>query len=75
MHNDALIIDGQLLGFNFLLEVGTIKEFGWGHIAGLSEVQFPEGDVPWSAAISINESDFNAKCYHHKKVEWMTKFL
>ena len=44
MYIDALIVDGQLLGFD-LLGINAIRELGGLYLAWSGEVYFPVGDM------------------------------
>ena len=68
VHIDALIAKGQLLGFDLLLRIDTIRELGGVYITRSGEVHFLEGSIPQFAAISIDEPNFSAKFDPHKKV-------
>ena len=58
---EVLIVDGELLGFDLLLGLNTIKLLGRMSLTSTGEVKFPQCDKPTCAAIIIKEPDFGAE--------------
>ena len=58
---EVLVVDGDLLGFDLLLGLDTIKQLGGVTVTGAGEVTFPQCDKPYCAAITITKPDFNAE--------------
>ena len=64
---EALVVDKQLLGFDLLLGIDTIKELGGVYLTESGEAHF--GGLNRCAGISIDEPDFSVK-YDRSNKEW-----
>lgn len=61
---DILIVEGKLLGFDFLLGFDAIKKLGAMHLRESSAVRFLAENLPRCAAIKIDEPDISAVFDH-----------
>ena len=58
---EALVVGRDLLVFDLLIGLDTIKQLGGVTVTSAGEVTFPQCDRPNCAAITIIEPDFNAE--------------
>ena len=64
---EALIVDKQLLGFDLLLGIDAIKEFGGVYLTESGELRF--GGLNGCVAVSVDEPDFSVT-YDRSNKEW-----
>ena len=57
----ALVVDGDLLGYDLLLGLNAIRQLGGMAISDTGEVRFPQHERLICAAITLEEPDFHAE--------------
>ena len=64
----ALVVDGDLLGFDLLLGLNAIRQLGGMAMSDTSEVRFPQRKRLMCAAITLDEPDFHGEYDEAKRV-------
>ena len=65
----ALVVDGDLLGYNLLLGLNVIRQLGGMAMSNTGKVRFPQRERLMCAAITLDEPDFHAE-YDEAKHVW-----
>ena len=65
----ALIVDGDLFGYDLLLGLNAIRQLGGMAMSDTGEVKFPQRERLMCAAITLDEPDFHAE-YDKAKHVW-----
>ena len=69
----ALVVDGDLLGYDLLLGLSAIRQLGGMAMSDTGEVRFPQRERLMCAAITFDEPDFHAE-YDEPKHVWITSW-
>ena len=64
----ALVVDGDLLGYDLLLGLNAIRQLGGMAMSDTGEVRFPQRERLMCAAITLDEPDFRAEYDEAKRV-------
>ena len=57
----ALVVDGDLLGYDLLLGLNAIRQLGGMAMSDTGKVIFPQHERLMCAAITLDEPDFHTK--------------
>ena len=64
----ALVVDGDLLGYDLLLGLNVIRQLGGIAMSDTSEVRFPQHERLMCAAITHDKPDFHTEYDEAKRV-------
>ena len=64
----ALVVDGDLLGYDLLLGLSAIRQLGGMAMFDTGEVRFPQRERLMCVAITLDEPDFRAEYDEVKRV-------
>ena len=69
----ALVVDGDLLGYDLLLGLNAIRQLGGIAMSDTGEVRFPQHKRLMCAAITLDERDFHTE-YGEAKCVWIASW-